>query len=151
MIKITVTGSQWIDGSGWDYTEDLDPLVIETMDDLKEAAQLYAAEFAKGYTSSAGSDYELRFYSPEDEYLDSPLCKVWLSDAIPMAERCLKALREYDGGNEWGDIISGSDEWPLDEAAMQEADPAGESDIAIFTDGSRIAWHAIKHEWVVMP
>ena len=68
-----------------------------------------------------------------------------------MAEKCLQALQEYEGGNEWGDVINGSDEWPLDETAMQTADPCGESDIAIFADGSRIAWHAGDQKWVVMP
>ena len=69
-----------------------------------------------------------------------------------MAEKCRQSLREYgDGGNEWGDVIAGSDQWPLDETAMQAADPCGESDIAIFADGSRIAWHAGDQKWVVMP
>ena len=68
-----------------------------------------------------------------------------------MAEKCLQVLQEYEDGNEWGDVIAGSEVWPLDAAACIAADPCNEADIAIFADGSRIAWHAGDQKWVVMP
>ena len=36
-MLIKVTGSQWVDGSGWSYTEDLDSMEINSMDEVKEA------------------------------------------------------------------------------------------------------------------
>ena len=80
-MLIKVTGSQWVDGSGWSFTEDLDSMEINSMDEVKEAAGLYAAEFAKNYAPTESGDYQLRFYAPEDDGQEKPLAKFWLSDA----------------------------------------------------------------------
>jgi hypothetical protein len=81
MLKILVTGSQWVDGSGWSFTEDLDSMEINSMEDLEGVAKLYAVEFSKNFESGNGWDYQLRFYSPEDEGRENPLVKVWLSES----------------------------------------------------------------------
>ena len=84
MIKVTVTGSQWENGAGWAYTEDLDPLECAA-DSVTEAAQEYAAEFLKSYIPIEGADYQLRFYAQEDEGQQSSLVTIWMSDAIKRA------------------------------------------------------------------
>jgi hypothetical protein len=80
-MLIKVTGSKWVNGSGWSYTEDLDSMEIDSMENIKSAAQDYAAEFAGNYGKllSEKEDYQLRFY---DEAQQNPLAKIWLSEAI---------------------------------------------------------------------
>jgi hypothetical protein len=63
-----------------------------------------------------------------------------------MAQRCLAALAAYDGENEWSEVILSSG-WPLDEKATGEADPSYMSDIAVFSDGSRLMWDEPLKEW----
>ena len=120
------------------------------MDELEKAAKSYAAEFVKNLTEAEreceGGDYQIRFYAPQDEGQENPLTKIWLSEVPSMAAKCLAAIREYfaeldgEGPNEWGDVISGSEEWPLDEKATAEADISNMDTIAIFADGSRLEW-----------
>jgi hypothetical protein len=81
MFEIRVTGSKWVDGAGWSFTEDLESMEINSMEDLEGAAKSYAAEFSKNFESENGGDYQLRFYSPEDEGQENPLVKVWLSES----------------------------------------------------------------------
>lgn len=86
MINVRVTGSEWVDGSGWRFTENLDPIIIDSLDDLVEAAQEYAKEWVDGAPHDAdGTDYQLRFYpepdnDDDDIDWDSPAFKCWISD-----------------------------------------------------------------------
>ena len=82
MLKIHVTGSHWVNGSGWSYTEDLDPMEVDSLEEVKEAAKQYAAEFAKNYGELGESeDYQLRFYDQQN-----PLAKIWLSESATAEE-----------------------------------------------------------------
>ena len=101
-ITINVQGAGWTDGSGWSYTEDLDSMTIDSMDDLKKAAEEYAREWAESPCVNC-NDYQLRFYAQDDEDYDHPLCKLWLSDYAPGAEPAVadpqaSAAALYDGG-----------------------------------------------------
>lgn len=81
-MLIKVTGSHWVNGSGWSYTEDLDSMEINSMDEIKEAAKQYAAEFARNYGElGKAENYQLRFYAPDDEAQQNPLAKIWLSES----------------------------------------------------------------------
>ena len=60
-----------------------------------------------------------------------------------IAQKVLQELRVYNGDNEW-EVISHFD---LDDDAIEVADPSGMSDVAVFTDGSRVVWDETKKEW----
>ena len=78
-MRIRVTGSKWVSGSGWSYTECLDPMEVNSIDEVEAAAKSYAAEFAGNYGKLLGKneDYQLRFYADENS-----LVTIWMSDAI---------------------------------------------------------------------
>ena len=81
-MRIRVTGSKWVSGSGWSYTECLDPMEVNSIGEVEAAAKSYAAEFAGNYGKLLGEkeDYQLRFYA--DEGLQNSLVTIWMSDAI---------------------------------------------------------------------
>ncbi len=72
-----------------------------------------------------------------------------------MAIRCLEVLESYetapsDSGfitNPWADIFYGEGDWEVDEAATEEADPAGNNDRIIFLDGSELTWDERASVW----
>ena len=79
-MKIRVVGACWVTGSGWSYTEDLDPMTIDSLDDLEEASLEYAKEWASSCTTSDEEDYQLSFYPDSDDIdWDDPAFKYWVS------------------------------------------------------------------------
>ena len=62
------------------------------------------------------------------------------------ASKALKALALYEGCNEWDEVIN---QFDIDEAATEAADPSNMSDITIFADGSRIVWDEVAGEWKI--
>ncbi len=63
---------------------------------------------------------------------------------MTIAQKVLQELRVYQGENEWDEVIH---QFDVDHAATEAADPSGMSDVAIFTDSSRIAWDEADKKW----
>ncbi len=76
-------------------------------------------------------------------------------DGDTMAIRCLEVLESYEAApcdagfitNPWADIFYGEGDWEVDEAATEDADPAGNNDRIIFIDGSELTWDERAAEW----
>ena len=85
-MKITVTGSEWVNGSGWSYSEFLDPMEVESVEDYKEATIEYTEEFTKGMSLLDETDYQLGFYVPDEEGEPDenyPQYHYWVSEYMP--------------------------------------------------------------------
>lgn len=77
MIEIRVEVSKWTDGSGFDYTTDIDPMEIPSIAELEEYAKAFVADWAQEEHLYPGEDLKFGFYAPDDE---EPSETVWASD-----------------------------------------------------------------------
>lgn len=59
----------------------------------------------------------------------------------------VRALNEYQGNDIWEDLIRRHPAY--DDNATFEADPFGQSDIIVLTDGTRIGHFAAERVWQV--
>lgn len=55
-------------------------------------------------------------------------------------------LNAYDGDNFWQDVVENYD---LDRAAIEAADPSGMSTVVILEDGSEARYREDRQTWVV--
>lgn len=88
-MEIRVTASKWVNGCGWSYTTDLDPLEIDSFPELHDAAQEYAASVAEETPLDNDEDLCLNFYA---EGTTIPAEIFWVKEtaasaATPAAER----------------------------------------------------------------
>lgn len=81
-MTIRVTESKWINGSGYQYTTDIDPIEIDGLADLQDAAQEYASTIAEETQLADNEDLELDFYTPDS---DTPAISFWVKETAASA------------------------------------------------------------------
>lgn len=81
-MTIRVTESKWINGSGYSYTTDIDPMEIDGLDDLQDAAEEYVAVMAEQTTLADNEDLEIDFYTPGG---DTPAISFWVKETAASA------------------------------------------------------------------